>query len=378
MKVIFLIGSVQAIFFSILVFNKRGKSISDKILGFWLLVLGVQLIFPYLVYGKDYEEYIHFAALDVPLIPLHASLLFIYTKSLISKEDKFQLKWLWHLIAFFAAMLVMIPYVSYSNEDKILLYENKMQLPKHLSLLIFLLPAIIIFYISKTLLLIKNHRENIHHVFSYNEKIDLAWLRNLIISMFIIALTIVIVGITIYFNGVTLVQGDLILYVLMVVFVYAIGYWGYKQGRIFSYQPEKSNKSDISKRKSKETTTTLHKAFSSEERSFIEKMEKHMAANMPYINNELTLYDLATALDVSTSYLSLILNSCLKVNFYQYVNKYRVNEVQKRIKQNDTEKFTLLTIAFESGFNSKASFNRIFKNTTGMTPSQYQKSAETK
>jgi AraC-like DNA-binding protein len=66
------------------------------------------------------------------------------------------------------------------------------------------------------------------------------------------------------------------------------------------------------------------------------------------------------------------LNKNLNINFYTLINDYRVAEVQEKLKGKESKKYTLLAMAEDSGFQSKASFNRIFKNKTGMSPSKYR------
>jgi len=66
-----------------------------------------------------------------------------------------------------------------------------------------------------------------------------------------------------------------------------------------------------------------------------------------------------------------VINEHMGMNFYNLVNEYRVNEVKERMKSEDMKQLTILAIAFDSGFNSKSSFNTIFKEKTGRTPSEY-------
>jgi AraC-like DNA-binding protein len=371
MKAIFLIGSVQALFFSLLVFNKKEKYISDKILGVWLLIFAVQLIFPFLVYG-DYKKFIHLAGADMSLLPLHAALLFVYTRALMSKQNKFRKRWLLNFIPSVIVFISSIPYLIISREEKILMYENKMEYPGSIFVMSMFMLSFVVFYLVRTFQFLNRHKNNIHQEYSFEENIDLKWLRNLIITMSVLAVLILIGNLIIRFKGLTLVQGDFILYSYIVIFVYAMGYWGYKQGKIFVYSSKQiaETKKALKPQNSPKQSIPLSKP----DEDFIEILKTIMISKKPYINNELNLYDLANFLNVSSSYLSYILNTCLDINFYQFVNKYRVEEAQRRIKNNDAQKFTLLTIAFESGFNSKASFNRIFKNITGLTPSEYQKS----
>jgi len=79
------------------------------------------------------------------------------------------------------------------------------------------------------------------------------------------------------------------------------------------------------------------------------------------------------SLGVSRNHLTQIINAKLKKNFYTFVNEYRVMEIKARIKDPKNEQLTLLALAYDSGFNSKSAFNMIFKNATGVTPSDYRK-----
>lgn len=91
-----------------------------------------------------------------------------------------------------------------------------------------------------------------------------------------------------------------------------------------------------------------------------------------YLNESLSLTEMATCVGISNKKLSELLNQHLNTNFYNLINDYRVNEVKERLKDNSS-KFTLVSIAYDSGFQSKASFNRIFKQKTGMSPALYRK-----
>ena len=68
-----------------------------------------------------------------------------------------------------------------------------------------------------------------------------------------------------------------------------------------------------------------------------------------------------------------MLNTSLNQNFYDFINTYRVSEVKRRLDEGEAENFSILGIAEECGFNSKASFNRVFKKITGTTPTGYMK-----
>lgn len=98
-----------------------------------------------------------------------------------------------------------------------------------------------------------------------------------------------------------------------------------------------------------------------------------MEEQKPYLQGDLKLRDLADMLDISTHHLTQLLNQRLGKNFYDFVNAYRIEEVQRRLVDPTYQSFSILAIALDVGFNSKTTFNRLFKQHTETTPSQYRK-----
>ena len=95
-----------------------------------------------------------------------------------------------------------------------------------------------------------------------------------------------------------------------------------------------------------------------------------MSDERPYLDPSLTLTDLTRAVGVNSTVLSHLINKGFEKNFNDFINEYRINEVKSRLRATDDE--TMLAIALESGFNSKATFNRAFKKFTGRTPREFQ------
>lgn len=105
-------------------------------------------------------------------------------------------------------------------------------------------------------------------------------------------------------------------------------------------------------------------------------LDQKMRTEKYYLEPELTLRALAQKLDIHPNNLSRILNKGLNKNFADYINAYRVEEVAQKLGNIHCRHENLLTIAFASGFNSKTTFNRIFKKFTNQTPMQYRSSIE--
>ncbi|AXT60743.1 AraC family transcriptional regulator [Aquimarina sp. AD10] len=92
----------------------------------------------------------------------------------------------------------------------------------------------------------------------------------------------------------------------------------------------------------------------------------------PYLDFEIKQSDIAKNLSMTIHQFSEVLNVCLEKNFNSFINLYRVNEAKNLIKNPKYKDFKILAIGYEAGFNSKTSFNRVFKQLVGKTPSEYR------
>ncbi len=113
-----------------------------------------------------------------------------------------------------------------------------------------------------------------------------------------------------------------------------------------------------------------------DERIIIKNLDRLMKESKPYLNPNLKLHELASMAKLPPRVISNAINLHLRLNFFEYVNRFRVLEFQERVNSNKYNHYTLLGIGLEVGFNSKASLNRIFKKQTGLTPSEYAKRKE--
>lgn len=150
-------------------------------------------------------------------------------------------------------------------------------------------------------------------------------------------------------------------------------YFDYATGRTFAkvpslhlkYQPKASNTKSIEKYR----TSGLS---NNEAVEIHTKLEMLMAESQPFLQPDLSLSMLASALDISTNHLSQVVNSMCGCNFYQYVNRYRIAFSQQLIEADKSQTLTSLVIALDSGFQSTSTFYAAFKKETGMSPSAYR------
>jgi AraC-like DNA-binding protein len=95
-----------------------------------------------------------------------------------------------------------------------------------------------------------------------------------------------------------------------------------------------------------------------------------METDKPYLNSDLNISEMAHKLSVPSHLISQVLSQGFQLNFYHYVNRYRIEESKRILAEKGDEK-TVLEILYETGFNSKSTFNRIFKQYTGVNPTEF-------
>lgn len=107
--------------------------------------------------------------------------------------------------------------------------------------------------------------------------------------------------------------------------------------------------------------------------SLLDNLLSYMENEKPYLSAKLNISDVSMKLDCTEIELSQLLNNHLNVNFSNFINTYRVNEIKHRLNQDNLSKYTLKALSEQCGFGSKTTFYRVFKNVTGMTPLEYCK-----
>lgn len=195
---------------------------------------------------------------------------------------------------------------------------------------------------------------------SHSTLVGLEWLRKLtLVFAGVLVIHALALGFLILQRHVVEVEYALALTLAAVIYV--IGFDAFRAPEIFSElaltaPAEKYQKSALS---------------AAQAQAYCHKLLRSMATEKLYRKSELKLADLATRLAISPNHLSQALNQELHLNFFDFVNQYRVQEVQARLLDERYRHLTHLAIALEAGFSNKTSFNRVFKKFTHMSPSAF-------
>ena len=108
-------------------------------------------------------------------------------------------------------------------------------------------------------------------------------------------------------------------------------------------------------------------------KEILKKLVDFVEKNEIYLKKDLTIHDISKEINISSSYISNVLNQDLKCNFVTFINTYRINKAKEILLSSNYSNYTIEAISELVGFNSKSSFNSAFKQISGITPSEYKR-----
>jgi AraC-like DNA-binding protein len=381
-----LIAVAQGFFLSLLIFQKYRKLYANRFLSVLMFLYSLtifNMLLTDLHYNIKYPQLIillnNFTFLIAPLHYLYARHI-INSSGRLKKEDGF------HFLPFFVNLVYTAPYLFKSRQAALSYLQMFSQEGFSAEYFVFywLLPLQCFCYLFFTLLILRRYSRDIKEVFSSIDKIKLDWLRN-ITCIFITVLLIFMIENLFYLEGRALSHLYALTSLLFAISVYAMGYIGLLKSEIFreSKFTESMNQVTQIRYQGKihmpETAKFLkyEKSGLSAEKAkkYLENLLDLMNDKKPYQDNNLTLSQLAKMLSISLHNLSEILNTRVKQNFFDFINQYRVEQAKKDLIDLDKQHLKILSIGFSAGFNSKTSFNTIFKKFTHLTPSAYRRMA---
>lgn len=228
-----------------------------------------------------------------------------------------------------------------------------------------------LFYIFLSIRIFRRFKTKMKSNYSSFKKANFGWIYKFLgISLLMVFFDLIVVSYRILFIGkMTWDIGIISLSFLILLTIY-LGYHGLRQSRIYLPDFLLDNQANYQSTKNKIGQTVL---TDDEQVDLKLKLKSILEKEKLFLEQELTLSLLAESIGTSDKKLSNLLNHSLDVSFYDFINKYRVEEVKERLKSKESEKYTLLGIAYTCGFNSKSSFYRAFKKETGCSPSSYKK-----
>lgn len=360
-------GIIQNFLLAGILFFRRGEQTkANKLLA--LLIIIVDLHLSYLMILDTNLDNMFPYLLRVPYSFLTATgpLIFLFTKTLTDKNFKVNRG---HLTVFIpvlgelACQLVMIGYSVWHDQ----LYYNT-PFYFYVTPLIYIWTAgSILYYLRLSLRLIADHQSLLVKKFSNIKDLTLVWLRKLIMHyrlLWVIWVPFSLMFLLFFRFQLQYLPVVLFLYLLMLLLTYLtfwIGLEGLTHTNFIALKTEEERPQN----------KNFSQLGSPEINGHITSIKHLMEVEKFYLEENLSLGDLSSRLKADPNLISFILNTHLKKNFYDFVNYYRIEEVKNRLQDPAYSHLTLLGIGLDAGFNSKTTFNRVFKQTTGFTPTEF-------
>ncbi|MDT7831481.1 helix-turn-helix domain-containing protein [Flavobacteriaceae bacterium S356] len=356
----------------LLVKYAKNKNPSDLLLALILLLVCYQQTC-YTVGFMGWYDTFRNTKINYWLMPIALALgpmIYIYVRSVTTSVFRFTRKDLRHFILAIALVIYRVSIYTYdtlqtgfdATQNGVL--KLALDEPIVLPILNFLNFAVMLLYLAFTFQLFYNYRNKIQQYFSNTYKLELNW----ILSFLVVFTALFLYGtiqtlINEYVTELSYKQQWWLNLFMAIITIY-VGIRGYftdttKLKRLnFTFTPNPISIPQVEK----------DKGVSQEE---IDHVRTYMEKEKPYLNPELNLSDLATALDMSRAQLSQVINNGFNKNFNDFVNSFRIDTFKEKLKEGKHKQLSLLGIAYDSGFNSKATFNRVFKKLTSTSPTEY-------
>ncbi len=347
--------------------KSAGDPISIAILSLWSL----RFLLLYYKTHLDLTQHSWVIVADQNLFFLDGVLLYWLTKS-INGEPLTIWRRLLHLLPFLlAAYSSLSIYISLTNTDLVKLYEDLSEelatktFEPHFWEWVFIVSLVVVNLIFLGLAIRKARQYNqaILDQFSDVSKIKAPWLE----PVLIICMLFLVLPLVIYFTNYlrpTLDVGWLGKLLLFFFSLTAVLFSAYLVRQ--SFAPTPLVKTPEKRQISSEQTEKLQNLF--------RQLETHMHTQRPYLEPALTLNKLAEQVELSANQLSQVINTQTGGNFHDYINRFRIAEIKQALTESDEQ---VIVLAYTHGFNSKSTFNDVFKRFTGVTPTQYRKQGKT-
>lgn len=358
--IVFLLFSFLGVVTSILLQFQSKQNRTGKLLISILLILFSITLVEYVLYWTKYIYYFPYISnISLTFYLAYGPLLYIYVNQ--SETSKLKKNFLVHFIPLFIALLICFPYYFYSNDIKkelfIKWFSKNNIYPYIFQGIIWVSILHMLFYSY----LIFDKRK-VFNEFLLIKK----WVTILAICLFGLAFSM-FTYILLSHLGILRLEWDYMISFSMSLFIACITIASYVKPQIFNdLKPFETSITTLEFLKYK--NSPIDNVMSIE---LSEKLKNTMIINSLWRKNDLRLEDLAQKMELPKHYVSQVINEQFNMNFFEFINKYRIEEAKRLIQQENQT--TLIEIAYQVGFNNKVSFGKAFKNNTNLSPLEYKK-----
>jgi len=275
--------------------------------------------------------------------------------------------WL-HFLPVLLALAYHMPFYLQPAEDKIIAFfkfflEGELSVPRIITLMKILHPAI---YFIICIRLVLDYRKHLSNTASYIDTAFHRWLMVFCTVLLLPVFVVVVFTITAFqlFSGTTFFAG----FFIFILTVHIAAIVKPELFQTFPHQMLLPESTEVQKQKYERSNLQ-----ETQKEQYITKLKAFVELEKPYESPDFTIAQLAKKVNIPSHYLSQVINEKLGISFLDFINSYRVKSAQEKLTNPKFSHYTIMSIAYDAGFNAKSTFYSVFKKQTGMTPSAYRK-----
>jgi len=354
-----LLGAAQGLLLALaLLTTKAGRQTANRLLAALTLTISVVVSGAVLLTSNYVFEYPHLSRLHQPFVFLAAPLLFLYIRELTAPTRRFERRDFLHFIPFVFCFIYLLPYYFKSSEAKIQILVSEYVQPEfgqwYYVRSAVLITQVLVYLILIVIIILRYSRG----VAQQKSQPDRAVLFE--VRFFVIATGVLWVAAVVRYLVPTM--PNLLVPLGASLLIYAMGYLKLRRPELKTV-----GRGEQPAKKYEKSTLTAARA-----EKYLDKLVNYMEKETPFTDGDLTVQKLAEKLSIPANHLSQTINERLGQTFSDFVNSYRVEAAKRKLLDPAASHLSVLGIAEAVGFNSKSSFNSVFKKHTNMTPSEFR------
>lgn len=359
----------QAILLIFILFVMEKNKKANIFFAAFLFILSSNFFSFYLFKSNIKFISIIFASISLPGISTSGVFIYLYALFVTGLIEKIRPR---HFLNFIAYLIILTFFISIVYK----LDGNPKDSPAFKQALFIVISAGLlnsISYIIYTIIMLKKYYNRIENYYSDLERMKLTWLVKITTLSFV---TLAFWCIGFWFSHMNITPkspfGLAINIILLIVIIFITAYHVINQPEIFKKNIEMKqeiDETDDSEGFEKYARQSIDEKIQEE---YLIRLKLFMDRQKPYLEENVTIKDLADEIGIPSHHLSIVINNKLNKNFYTFINEYRIKEAVSILNAPENAEASIIAIAFRSGFNSKSTFNSVFKKITGLTPSEYR------
>jgi AraC-like DNA-binding protein len=361
-----LLSAATGIFFSFVFLSIKGnKSLANRMLSLLLFLFSIRIAEIAFYWTTFVLDFPHIFDISSPMPFLFGVSIFFYVKLSLNDGEKLNYTFLYHLIPFILYTIYLMPFYMQSADSKIAELTNITSTNPVFGTEFYTFRTIKLLHMTAYAVLTGALINSVKiKDLNKQQRIEIKWYKYLVIGFVVF---IAITGLQTFGIAVSgykyIIELDSALMITCAFMIYSSIYFTVKNPDIFIGT---FRKLPILKYNRSSLTDEKAEIYSG-------KIIELMQTEKIYLNPDLKLSDLSKKLSIPVHHISQVINDNLKLGFSDFINKYRIDEAKKLLKDPEYDKFTILSVGYEVGFKNKASFNSAFKKFTKITPSVFKK-----